>query len=162
MNINNVEEENKRLKKELATTKVKLRNSSKDRKLNDTTINKNSFASRILGHSEAKNNSLSRERSNTEKSTAITNKLENSLERHKMKCSVLQTTNDKIVQENAMLRLKRKCEYFTNLIVEEFEKQESDLNKLVHNNKLASNIARKELKILKIYQECAEEVKCCL
>jgi len=45
--------------------------------------------------------------------------------------------------------------------VEEIELK-TDKNQLIHNNKLASNIAQRELKILKIYNECALEVKCCL
>ena len=64
-------------------------------------------------------------------------------EKLKLHLNILQTTNDKIVKENAMLRLR----------LEEIEKSEGGSYQLMHNNKLASNIARRELKILKIYQE---------
>ena len=62
----------------------------------------------MFGLSEGKNNSHSRERSITENSTALTNKLESTMDQYKAKISILLTTNDKIVNENAMLRLKRK------------------------------------------------------
>jgi len=144
-----VEDDNKKLKRELATTKVKLRNSSsKDKKMVDTNLSKWSFASRIFGTSEGKNASQSRERSNTDRSSVLTSKLEGAIERYKMKINVLQSTNDKIVNENAILRLR----------LEELEKYGYQGDSIEHNNKLASNIARKELKILKIYQEWAEEV----
>jgi hypothetical protein len=52
-----IENENKKLKHELATTRVKLRNTSKDNRLLDSNLNKCSFASRILAFSDTKNNS---------------------------------------------------------------------------------------------------------
>jgi hypothetical protein len=134
-----VEDENKRLKKELANTKVKLRNSSKDSRVIESSLNRSSFATRILGMSDNKQKSPSRERDKSRET-----------ERWKLHLSILQTTNDKIVKENAMLRLR----------LEEIEKSEGGSKQLLHNNKLASNIARRELKILKIYQECADEIKC--
>lgn len=39
------------------------------------------------------------------------------------------------------------------LLVEELERQGVSSEVISHNNKLASSIARRELKILKIYQE---------
>lgn len=137
----NVEDENKRLKKELANTKVKLRNSSKDNRVLESSLNRSSLATRIFGIPEHKQKSPSKERDRSK---------ENEAERWKLHLSILQTTNDKIVKENAILRLR----------LEEIEKSEIGNQQLMHNNKLASNIARRELKILKIYQECADEIKC--
>lgn len=140
----------------MQTTKVRLRATSKDKKLLNESLNKCSFASKIIGLSDCKNNnSLSRERSQTELNFGINNKPDSiSIEQYKIKINVLQSTIDKVIQENAVLRLKRKnLSFKPEILVEEIENQELDQNKLIHNNKLASSIARRELKILKIYQE---------
>lgn len=93
---------------------------------------------------------MSLERSHTERSLFQTQKLEEKINKLKVQVSVLQESNDKVVRENAMLRFR----------LEEIEKLEIGSERLMHNNKLASSIASRELRILKIYQECAETVKC--
>lgn len=152
-----MEEENKKLKKDLASAKTKLRNTSKDRYLYETNLSRNSFASKVSGVYDCKPHSLSREWNNTDRSNILSSKFDAINDNSKVKVSILQSTNDKIVKENAMLRLRRKQIYYT-FLVEELEKYEEN-NNIHHNNKLASSIARRELKILKIYQEWAEEVK---
>jgi regulator of replication initiation timing len=101
-----IEDENKKLKKELTTTKVKLRNTSKDRQILDSNLSKCSFASRILAFSDTKNKSLSRDRSQTE--LGFSNRIDSQIEKLKTKVGILQSANDKVVRENATLRLRRK------------------------------------------------------
>lgn len=97
-----------KLKKELACTKVKLRNTSKEKKILDVNNSRCSFASRFLGMSEGKNHSPSLDRSQNERTQRNFGKLEKEIETLKVHVNVLQNANDKVVKENALLRLRRK------------------------------------------------------
>lgn len=86
-----------------------MRNNSKEFKIGENSFSRsNSLAHRIYGLSDSKNKSYSRERSNNDRSMALANNLESTIEKYKIKINVLQTANDKIVNENAVLRLKCK------------------------------------------------------
>ena len=101
-----VEEENVKLKKDLASAKVKLRNTSKDRYICESNISRNSFASKISGVYDWKAHSLSRECNNTDRSNITQSQLDLTIESYKIKIGVLQSANDKIINENAILRLR--------------------------------------------------------
>lgn len=104
-----VEEDNQKLRRRLSNAKLKLRSNSKDQKLTNTSTSRCSFASRLVGLSEGRRESNSRERSNTDRSVAFNiSRPDSALETYKIKLSVLQSTNDQVVRENAMLRLKCK------------------------------------------------------
>jgi len=111
--IEKIEEENKKLKKELKNTKIRLRSTSKDNKLLDMSWGKNSFANKYIGILENKNNCLSRGRSQTDLNFGINHKFDQiNIDKYKTKIQILQCTNDNVVKENALLRLKRKNLYF--------------------------------------------------
>ena len=97
--------------KDLACTKVKLRHSSKDKQRLESSINRSSFASRVIGTWESRYNSLTRGCNWAERYSAVNIKHEALIESYKTKVNVLQNSIDKIVKENAILRLR--CEFNT-------------------------------------------------